>query len=408
MVLHIDMDAFYASVEERDHPEYQTKPLIIGGSADGRGVVSTANYIARKYGVHSAMPAATAKKLCPNAVFLYPRIDYYATISRQIREIFKRYTPVIEPLSLDEAFLDVEGSTALFGSEETIGKRIQDEIQNELKLTASVGVAPNKFLAKIASDLDKPNGFVVVPQNDIQSILDPLPVSRIWGVGKVGNQKLLKLGIRTFENLRKSPLEILKIQFGNHAETLWKLSQGIDSRKVVPDHEAKSISHEMTFSKDIKEMEILRSCLMDLTEQVGRRLRRHHYFGKTISLKIRYDDFQTFTRSCTIDESTNTTQVIWFHAENLLKNRLPDRTLSIRLIGVSVTGLSHSKEVQKTLFDLEEELKPETNNSIDQLTDQIRDQFGSAAISRGISMNALSKNRKQLADPPPDELRDRD
>ncbi len=402
MVLHIDMDAYYASVEEREFPEYQNKPLIIGGSSDGRGVVSTANYIARKFGVHSAMPAATAKKLCPNGIFISPRIGYYAEVSKQIREIFKRYTPLIEPLSLDEAFLDVEGSIPLFGSEETIGRKIQSEIQGELNLSASVGMAPNKFLAKIASDLKKPKGFVVVLENEIQSFLDPLPVSRIWGVGRVGNQKLQKIGVRTIEDLRNTPVEILKNQFGNHGEKLWQLAQGIDSRKVIPDHEAKTISHEMTFSKDVSDMEVLRSCLMDLTEQVGQRLRRHHYFGKTIMLKIRYDDFHTITRSHTLGGSTHSTQDIWDNADYLLRNKLPSRALSIRLIGVGVSGLTHSHEVQMSLFDGKK--KPRKN--IDELTDKIRDQFGSSAISRGISLNALSKKRKPIADPPPDELRE--
>jgi len=236
MILHVDMDAFYASVEERDRPDLRGRPVIVGGDAERRGVVSAANYAARRYGVHSAMPMATARRLCPHAVYLHPRIGYYAEIAEQIRAIFDRYTPLVEPLSLDEAFLDVTGSGALFGTAVEIGGRIKDEIRRELRLVASVGVAPNKFLAKLASDLEKPDGFVVVEPEGVQAFLDPLPVERLWGVGRVSSEALHRLGIRTVGQLRLWSCEALAARFGQAGQHLWQLAHGIDDRRVVPDH----------------------------------------------------------------------------------------------------------------------------------------------------------------------------
>ena len=256
------MDAFYASVEELDRPELVGKPVIVAGDPKSRGVVSAANYVARTFGVHSAMPSATAHRLCPHGVFLPGRMDRYVDVSHEIHEIFYRYTPLVEPLSLDEAFLDVSGSTGLFGPAEQIGRRIKAEIRDELHLTASVGVAPNKFLAKIASDLEKPDGFVLVDENNVQAFLDPLPVSRIWGVGRVSNQALERLGIRTVAQLRAASPHLLRDKFGSMGEQLWQLAHGIDDRSVVPDHEAKSISHETTFATDIAGMETLQACLL--------------------------------------------------------------------------------------------------------------------------------------------------
>ena len=237
MILHIDMDAFYASVEERDNPALIGKPVIVGGSAEGRGVVAAANYEARKFGVHSAMAAVRAKRLCPQAVFIKPRIDYYASVSRQIRDIFEQFTPLVEPLSLDEAFLDASGSEALFGCSATIGRQIKHRISAELQLVASVGVAPNKFVAKIASDLKKPDAFVVVEPAEIQTFLDPLPVGRLWGVGKVTGQVFERLAIRTIGQLRQMTLDTLNELFGSSGEHYWQLANGIDNRKVVPDRE---------------------------------------------------------------------------------------------------------------------------------------------------------------------------
>ena len=279
MILHVDMDAFYASVEERERPELAGRPLIVGGTPEGRGVVAAANYEVRKYGVHSAMPTSKALRLCPQAIVLPPRLGYYAEVSEQIRAVFDRYTPLVEPLSLDEAFLDVTGSEPLFGSSVAIGREIKQTIRDQLRLTASVGVAPNKFLAKIASDLQKPDGFVVVEDDQVQDFLGPLPVGRLWGVGRVANQVFDRLGIKTIGDVRRMPVDVLHRHFGQMGEHLFQLSRGVDERRVVPDRDAKSISHETTFATDIDDLEALRAWVAELAEQVAWRLR--HYTIET-------------------------------------------------------------------------------------------------------------------------------
>ena len=383
MILHIDMDAFYASVEERDRPELRGKPVIVGGLAENRGVVSAANYRAREFGVHSAMPAGRAKRLCPQAIVLPPDLRKYAEVSQKIREIFERFTPLIEPLSLDEAFLDVTGSERLFGPAESIGRAIQSAIKDELRLNSSVGVAPNKFLAKLASDLEKPLGFVVVEENEIQNFLDPLSVTRLWGVGKVAAQNFKKLGIETVAQLRNCQVKRLEELFGKSGRKLWNLARGIDNRKVVPDHEAKSISHETTFALDVEDWEVLRSWLMSLTDQVARRLRRNRLKGKTVQLKIRYGDFTTVTRAESLAEPTCSTDDIWNVAEDLLLNKLPNRPLQIRLIGIGMTGLQGERTQQRSLFDDENQ---EKQNRLDHVADAIVNRFGKEGLSRGIEI----------------------
>jgi DNA polymerase IV len=383
MILHVDMDAFYASVEERERPELKGKPVIVGGTPEGRGVVAAANYVARTFGVRSAMPAARAHRLCSTAVFLRPRIDYYAQVSKQIREIFNRFTPLVEPLSLDEAFLDVTGSTRLMGPPATIGRSIKSMIHDELNLTASVGVAPNKFLAKVASDLEKPNGFVIVDPDRIAEFLDPLPVTRLWGVGKTAAQIMERMRIATIGDLRQTPVERLYSQFGENAEHLWQLANGADNRAVIPDHQAKSISHENTFETDITDLDVLREWLLELTEQVAHRLRRNRLSGRTVQLKLRYADFHTITRSITLSDPTDLTDEIWHAADEMLRNRRPKRELSIRLLGVGVAGLKRTSEVQPLLFESEDQAK---RGKLDSVTDQIKARFGSGAVGRAMSM----------------------
>lgn len=385
MIIHVDMDAFYASVEERESPRLVGRPVIVGGRPQSRGVVSAANYEARKFGVHSAMPSTTAARLCPDAVWLPVRMDLYADVSRRIREIFERYTSQIEPLSLDEAFLDVTNSQRLFGTTEEIAHRIKADIYREERLVASVGVAPNKHVAKIASDLDKPNGFVFVPEDGVNAFLDPLPVARVWGVGRVTQQALQRFGIRTIGQLRAMPQETLQRQFGTGGEHLWQLSQGIDNRPVCPDREAKSISHETTFPQDITDAEVLRAVLWQLADQVARRLRRHKLFGHTVQLKLRYDDFSTITRSQSLGEATNITAEVATVADAMFTSRLPARRLSVRLIGLGVSNLAGESLRQQTLFP-EHSHKKETQ--IDTVTDQIRTRYGSEAVDRAIGLQA--------------------
>jgi len=381
MILHVDMDAFYASVEERDRPELAGKPLIVGGTPEGRGVVAAANYVVRQFGVHSAMPTATALKLCPDAIVLSPRLDHYAEVSAEIREIFVRYTPLVEPLSLDEAFLDVTGSEGLFGRAVEIAHRIRREIRQELRLVASVGVAPNKFLAKIASDLDKPDGLVVVDPDRVQEFLDPLSVGRIWGVGRVTGDTFSWLGVQTIADLRQLSVETLRQHFGSSGEHFWKLAHGIDDRPVVPDRETKSISNETTFVQDISDHEVLQSRLLELTEQVAYRLRRHALRGKVVQIKVRFSNFKTIRRSKTLPEATNSTHVLWETAAELLSTRLSERHLPVRLLGMGVSGIDHSQFTQRSLFNDGQE-----DTQLDAVGDDIRDRFGTGALRRGSNL----------------------
>lgn len=378
MILHVDMDAFYASVEERDQPELVGHPVIVGGTPEGRGVVAAANYVARTFGVHSAMPAIQAKRLCPHAIFLRPRMEHYAEVSAQIRSVFERYTPLVEPLSLDEAFLDVTGSESLHGPALKIAQDIKHEIRGSLSLVASVGVAPNKFLAKIASDLEKPDGLVVVDPERVQEFLDPLPVKRLWSVGKVTGKIFEQLGIQTIGQLRQLSVDKLQQHFGNSGMHFWELAHGIDERPVTPEQEAKSISHEKTFSSDIEDPSLLRAWLLELTEQVTCRLRRHGLKARTVNLKARYDDFHTVTRAHTLSAPTNVTEEIW-QAVSLLFERIPSRTLRLRLLGVGVSNLVHGTKTQLDLFSDPEH---ERQSRLDEVADGIKATFGSTSLQR--------------------------
>ncbi len=383
MILHIDMDAFYASIEIRDNPALVGLPVVVGGSPKGRGVIAAASYAARKFGIHSAMPASTAIRLCPQAVFVKPRMEHYAAISRQIRAIFNDFTSLVEPLSLDEAFLDVSGCTGLFGDAVSIATQIRGRVKIEVGVTASAGVAPNKYLAKLASDLEKPDGLTIVDPNHVQEFLDPLDVSRVWGVGKQTRKKLESIGVRTIAQLRLLPLEVLKSKFGINSEHFWRLARGIDSRPVVPDRDAKSISHETTFASDIDDVLALHAWLMELTDQVARRMRRYGIVGKTLQLKLRYSDFETITRSQTISEQTNSTSVLSETATQLFAANSSEVGRGIRLLGVGVSGLGTGGHEQLPLFDKEESMR---DKRMDQASDTIRDKFGSIALQRASSM----------------------
>lgn len=372
------MDAYYASVEERDQPSLKGKPVVVGGSADRRGVVSAANYEARKYGVHSAMPMVTALRKCPQAVVMPTRMSHYAEISKQIREIFHRFTPVVEPLSLDEAFLDVDGCEGLFGPPPEIGRAIKAAILAETNLIASVGVAPNKFLAKVASDLDKPNGFVVVDPDRVLEFLEPLPISRLWGIGKVSEKALRTVGIQTVGQVRQLSPEVLTDKFGETGTRLWNLAHGIDKRRVVPDREAKSISHETTFAVDVGDKAVLRAWLLELTEQVGRRLRRSGLRAKTVNLKLRFSNFETISRARSVSDPTDATNRLWEVAAELLDRATLDR--EVRLIGMGVSNITREHARQQSLFGDDKQ-----DNQLDSVADSIKAKFGSGAISRGTS-----------------------
>jgi DNA polymerase IV len=380
MILHVDMDAFYASVEELDDPGLVGQPVVVGGAPGARGVVAAANYSARAYGIHSAMPATRARRLCPHAVFVKPRMQRYAQVSRELRGIFDRYTPLLEPLSLDEAFLDVSTSLRLFGDGESIARRIKREIRDELGLVASVGVAPNKFLAKLASDLDKPDGLVVVPADAIEAFLEPLPVSRLWGVGKVSNRALAEIGVHTIGDLRRLPEDLLRGRFGNSAAGLARLARGIDDRRVVPDRDAKSISHETTFATDIGNAEVLKSWLLELTEQVATRLRRQDLRATTVFIKVRYADFRTVTRSQSLDAPTSVTRELSLAAARLLQIQLRRDASPVRLLGMGAGSVSTEVPEQGQLF---EQGTRERQQRIDTVVDAIKSRYGHRAMRRG-------------------------
>lgn len=408
MILHVDMDAFFASIEQRDDRSLRGKPVVVGGGS-GRGVVAAASYEARRYGIHSAMAGRRAKELCPEAIFVRSRIDHYVDVGRQVREIFHRYTPLVQPLSTDEAFLDVSGTTALFGKAGKIGRRIKNEIKEELSLTASVGVAPLKFVAKIASDLNKPDGFVEVASGGITDFLDPLPVSRLWGVGKVGRAKLHRMNLHTMRDIRVSSLESMESTFGSWGVHLWRLANGIDPRKVVTDRVAKQISHERTFHQDIDDQEMLSAVLSFLCEQVCRRLRRSGRQSRTVTLKYRREDFRTFARSRSLRSPSDSTDTIYQTASDLLREMRSREPRPVRLIGVSAGGLTgRDAPRQMSLFD--DGKSDSAMRKVDEVVDQLQQRIGSDALYRATGHAWIDKRRQRDVpeddeyEPSPDDL----
>jgi DNA polymerase-4 len=379
-IIHVDMDAFYASVEVMDNPALAGLPVIVGGTPEGRGVVSAASYEARKFGVHSAMSAWRATKLCPDGVFVRPRMSRYVEVSRQIKAIFRDYTPLVEPISLDEAFLDVTGSRRLFGSAVDIGRVIKSRILDEVGLVASVGVAPNKYLAKLASDLDKPDGFVVVTRENAEELLADLPVRRLWGVGKQTQKLLARKGIHTIRDINATPIEELEARIGVLARRLKNLALGVDQRPVVADWEAKSISNERTFAEDIGDADELREIADVLSEMVAGRLRKSGLLAQTVQIKARYSDFTTPTRSVTLGEATEQSLVIRDAARDLLENRLGRRGRPLRLLGVGVSNFVHPEDEAGDLFTDDGHAK---NLKVDHILDDLQDRFGNDVIHRG-------------------------
>lgn len=347
-ILHVDMDAFYASIEMRDDPSLAGLPVCVGGRADRRGVIAAASYEARKFGVHSAMPTSQAQKLCPDLVLVPPDFDRYTAASRRIMEIFQRYTPLVEPLSLDEAFLDVTGCERLLGDAVHIGRAIKKDILRETSLVASIGVAPSKFLAKLASDLDKPDGFRVIERDEIRAVLDPLPVSKIFGVGPRTAKRLEALGVQTVGELASQERDEVTKRFGASGAWIHDLAHGIDARRVTPSRPEKSHGMERTFEDDIEDREELRLYLREFCEEVAFDLRHRGLRGRTMTLKARYWNFKTVTRSKTLDVPTNLGTRIYAVARELL-DRVPPGPL--RLLGVSVSNLDDvRKPIQASLF----------------------------------------------------------
>ncbi|MFH1519963.1 MAG: DNA polymerase IV [Candidatus Omnitrophota bacterium] len=379
-IIHVDMDAFFAAIEQRDNPKLKGKPVVIGAdpkAGKGRGVVSTCSYEARKFGIHSAQPISTAYKKCPQAVFLPVDSAKYSRVSQEIYEIFYDFTPLVEMISVDEAFLDITGSFHLFGSPLDTCKLLKSRIKARTKLTASVGLAPTKMAAKIASDINKPDGLVEVSQDKLVDFLWPLDIGKIWGLGKKSKLIFNNLGIKTIGDLAKKDLKAVEALLGKNGEYFWVLAQGIDERQVEVEDETKSISNEHTFAQDTGDRKIIESILISLSEKVSGRLRQEGFKGKTITLKLRLEGFLTYTRAKTIDKPTNFMDVIYKTILELL-DKFNLRGRRVRLLGVKVSNF-YLGPVQATLFEQNEEVRQER---IHQVVDKIKNKFGKRAIFR--------------------------
>lgn len=390
-ILHVDLDAFFASVEVRENPALAGKPVVVGADPKGgrgRGVVAAASYEARAFGIRSAMPISQAYRRCPGAVYLRPRMKLYATASEQFLAMLRRYTDLVEPLSIDEAFLDVTGSQALFGDGETIARRIKSAVRGEQQLTASIGVAPSKFVAKIASDLRKPDGLVVVPAQDVRSFLAALAIGRMWGAGPKAVEQFRRIGVATIGDLARMPLERLAEVFGDGlAGHFHQLARGIDPREVNPESERKSIGRETTFPYDLEDRAIVERTLLQLVEEVARRLRSEGTAGQIVTVKLRTGDFVTVTRRETLVRPADTTEQIWPVARRLLARA--DRTgRPVRLIGVSLSMLAEA--AQLSLFDPGGAQK---QRRVADAVDSITARFGDKAITRAELLERAGRTR---------------
>lgn len=428
-IMHVDMDAFFASIEQLDHPEYKGHPVIVGGLSS-RGVVATCSYEARKFGVHSAMPISRAKKLCPDGVYVYPRMDRYKEVSHQIFSIMKEFTPHIEPLSIDEAFLEVSGMSTMYSGPKALGRAIKDRVFEETGLIISAGLAPNKFLAKLASDLDKPDGLVVIPYGREKEILAPLPIKRIWGVGP-RTEKILKTGgfhlMRHIQALSDESSLIPLV--GNQARRIWELANGIDDRPVETDRKIQSIGAEETYEEDLTDGSAIELEFRYFANRLSKRLRKRNLLGHTVSIKVRYDDFTTVSRQKRLDTPSDHEHV-FFETALLLWNKLmQDKTSKkmkgtkndievlgattkvkstnlkstnlnysssnyggsneiafmdppgpIRLLGLTVSGLDEEVPMQDSLF---ESPKNETENKLAGVLDSLESKFGETAVMSG-------------------------
>ena len=374
-IMHVDMDAFFASVEQRDHEEYRGRPVIVGGQS-ARGVVATASYEARKFGVHSAMPMAIARRRCPEGIFVSGHHAHYSEVSRQIFAIFNRFSPAVEALSIDEAFLDITGMERLMESPRAYGQKLKQAIFEASGLVASVGIAPNKFLAKLASDLEKPDGLVVIRAEDIQRVLWPLPVSRIWGVGRKTEEKLRTLGCQTIGELAKVDEPVLRKHFGQKlSQQLAALAWGRDDRPVQTERDIQSIGNEVTFETDIMSQEEAEAELLALSEKVGWRLRAQGLRARTIQIKVRLGDFTTYTRSHTPPEPVCYDEDIYREARALFRELHAYR--QIRLLGV--TGSGFDAPGQTSLFEAEDSHKKE---ELYGAIDELKKRFGYDIIHR--------------------------
>jgi DNA polymerase-4 len=390
-IIHLDMDAFYASVEQLDHPEYRSKPVVVGADpkgGTGRGVVAACSYEARPFGIRSAMPISRAYRLCPAAIFVRPRMARYAEMSERIFGILRTYTDLMEPLSIDEAFLDVTASRRLFGPAAEIGRMMKARIRSELGLVASIGLAPNKFLAKVGSDLGKPDGFVEVKPGGEREFLDPLPIARLWGVGPKTEARLRSMGFQTIGQIARTSGEALEEALGQAGRDLWDLANGRDDRPVEPEQEAKSIGAEHTFAEDTSDRELLRRTLLELADRVGHRLRCDELLAGGATLKFRDDRFCTLTRAVILDDPTDVGDDLFQAAWRLL-GRVEWKGRQVRLLGVTATRLQpagQSPAGQLSLFPR----GPDGKRDLARTVDTIRQRFGRKAITRASLLDPAS------------------
>ena len=377
-IMHVDMDAFFASIEQRDHPDWRGRPVIVGGLS-ARGVVSTASYEARRYGVHSAMPMSRARALCPEAVFVQPRFAVYKQVSDGIHRIMLHYAAEIEPISLDEAFMDISGMGAHYPTLGAIGRAIKDEIRRKTGLVASAGIAPNKFLAKMASDMDKPDGLTIIPYGREAAILAPLPVRRLWGVGEATERRLLAAGFRTIGDIQRAPPGTVEAAVGNQAQSLRRLAFGIDDRPVRAERDVKSIGDEETYETDLTDEAAIRRRIAIHSDVVAARLRKRRLMARTVSLKVRFASFRTVLRSASFEEGTNLAEDIEEAALALLA-KIP-RTEAVRLTGVTCSNLAPEVDMPSLFPDRKAALRKAAR-----AVDAIQAKYGKDAIRKGFYM----------------------
>lgn len=380
VILHVDMDAFYASIEQRDHPELRGKPVIVGGGG-ARGVVATASYEARKFGVKSAMPGFEARRRCPKGIFVTPRIGHYAEVSRALMEIFDRYSPSVEPLSLDEAFLDMSGTERLFGAPERIAERISADIRRELKLTGSIGVAASKYVAKVASDFRKPDGITVVPPGTEKQFLAPLPLERIWGVGPKAAESLRALGLKTIGDVATYSRDVLERRHGDFGLHVWELANGRDARRVQRDRQRKSVGAERTLARDIMGRRAVRAQLVPLVDEVARGLRTKGWRAYGVRLKLKYADFRLTTRDRRVFEPICDADSLMRELDVLLERS--ELGVPMRLVGMAAFDLVDSDAPrQGNLFSA----PVERRERLEAALDEVSERFGSGVVVRGTSL----------------------
>ena len=377
-IMHIDMDAFFVSVEQVLNPDLKGKPVVVGGKPDRRGVVAAASYEARAFGLHSAMPLATASRLCPQAIFIEGNFARYREASRKFMAILAEFSPYLEPVSLDEAYLDATGFESLHGSIRQMALAIKKRTLGELGLCASVGIANSKIVAKVASELSKPDGLLEVPPGKERSFLEPLPVTKLPGVGQRSERVLKNLGISTIGQLAAMPPGVLKRHFGTYGEHLHNHASGIDDRKVEPPGPARSISRETTFEKDTRDTTLLKGTLSYLSERVGSDLRRQGKLAKCITLKLRYADFTTISRQQTLSHASDTDQAIFDTGFNLLKKELSQEKQPVRLVGIGVSNLVETGRQLDMLDSSKQRLE-----KLNRVIDRIRNKYGFTAIQTG-------------------------